>query len=294
MKFPLTNLVIIILLTATGYLVGENILVTDQITNQVVAVMKSSFPSLKLEASGEINLGARAFLSAYLAPDGSLEIIVEKNGHQPVPIASVTKLMTALIATNEFDPATATTIVETEAIKTFTVKTLLNSLLVESNNDSANALAKLGGNQEFINKMNGMAQSLGMKKTHYFNPSGLDAPGGLNFSSAYDLLILVKQILATRPEILALTRQVSVPIIETNGREDHLAQTTDQLLTNNSWPAEIVGGKTGKTDLAKTNLVLVLRDKATNGYLINVILGSDDHFSEMTKLIDWVYASYEF
>lgn len=295
MGHPLRNIIgIIFLVSAIFFISGatdqkEIITITDQ-----VAIVKAFSPSLKTGISSEINLGARAYLSAYLAPGGSLEVLVEKDGHKQVPIASITKLMTAFVATNEFGPGATAALSVEEGAPAFTVKALLDSLLMESSNESAAALARLGGGQEFIKQMNVTARDLGMSETYYLNSSGLDEASGSNFSSAYNLLTLTKKILTERPDILAITRQTTIPIIDTNGQEDHLAQTTNELLTANHWPAEIVGGKTGTTPMAKTNLVLVLRDQATGGYLINVVLGSDDHFGEMTKLIDWVYASYEF
>jgi D-alanyl-D-alanine carboxypeptidase len=310
MSHPFRNIIGIIVFVSGLYLAGQNLfgpaVAPSAIQASVARAVKCSFPSLKDESTREINLGARAFLSAYLAPDGSMEIMVEKDGHKQVPIASVTKLMTALVAMDILDQATVTTITSADLFRPaddpaqfeggeiFTVRTLLDSLLVESSNYSAHALARLGGGQGFIQKMNEVAQNLEMRETYYSNASGLDEDSGSNFSSAYDLLTLAKKILAEQPEILAITRQASLPIVETDGREDHVAQATNELLANNHWPAEIVGGKTGTTPLAKTNLVFVLKDKATGGYLINIVLGSDDHFGDMVKLTDWVYASYDF
>lgn len=294
MGHPFRNIVGIIILISGIYLAGQNFLEPIIASSALPAAVaaKPCGPVLQSGALAWPNLDARAFLSAYLAPNGAREILVERGGHKQVPIASVTKLMTALVAAGDLN-LNATTSLRTSG-KIFTVRTLLDSLLVESSNESAAALATLGGDDKFVEQMNQTAARLGMKETHYANASGLDEASGSNFSSAYDLLALTEQLLAQRPELLALTRQVTVPIVDSSGREDHIAQATDELLTANHWPAEIVGGKTGTTPLAKTNLVLVLRDRATGGYLINVLLGSEDHFGEMTKLIDWVYQSYKF
>jgi len=58
--------------------------------------------------------------------------------------------------------------------------------------------------------------------------------------------------------------------------------------------AEIVGGKTGQTDLAGKNLLLILRDEATGGHLVTVVLGTDDNFADTAALVDWVYQSFRF
>lgn len=253
-------------------------------------VAASPLPELKPGANQELVLAARAFLSAFVAEDGTTEILVEQNEHRQVPIASVSKLMTALVSENNFNREAVVKMGD----KNFTVDTALDALLVESNNGAAAALAKLGGESDFVRQMNESAQKLGMEDTYYSNPSGLDEPGGSNFSSPHDLLILAKEILFSHPKILEITRKISVPIFDTAGELDHVALSTDVLLTSNHWPAEIVGGKTGETLMAKKNLVLILKDKQSGGHLVNVILGTDDNFAEMTKLLDWIYATYRF
>ncbi len=257
-----------------------------------------------------LDLPARAFLSLYLSPTGEREILIERGSEQPLPIASLTKLMTALVVFENYNPATILTVAPADLQgptdpsglrvgDNLTVESLVRSLLVESSNWSAQTLANeyAGmGTPRFVEAMNSKATELGLTSTHYVNPSGLDSGGGLpvNYSSARDLAFLAQAILATQPEILAVTRTAAATINLAQGHFHHVALSTDKLLGTSFGGAEIVGGKTGTTDLAKRNLLLVLKDKKSGGYLITVVLGSDDSFAAMKSLIDWTYRNYEF
>jgi D-alanyl-D-alanine carboxypeptidase len=151
------------------------------------------------------------------------------------------------------------------------------------------------GGADFVSRMNLAAAVLGMGETKYLNPSGLDElDGRTNLSSASDLSVLLEDIIKHEPELLAVSQQIAVPIKRADGSFHHLATNTNELLPLARWPAEIVGGKTGQTDLARKNLALVLRDSASGGYVINIVLGSENHFSDMTRLTDWVYQNYQF
>lgn len=275
---------------------------------QLAAAASSARPRPPhLRASGStLDLAARAWLTAYLSPAGELEILAARDAERPVPMASITKLMTARLARQSLDLASTTAVMPSDLppekfdpslIKpgeSFAVRDLLASMLVESSNHSAGVLARLGG-ADFVPRMNQAAAALGMGETEYLNPSGLDEPDGhTNLSSASDLALLLEDIIEHEPELLAVSQQIAVPIRRADGSFHHVATNTNELLPLNRWPAAIVGGKTGQTDLARKNLVLVLRDSASGGYLINIVLGSENHFSDMTRLTDWVFQSYDF
>lgn len=297
---PLRHIFAFALLCTATYLLGWGIMTWSNGSAKPTLAKRSNLeqtdpgPVLKVNPVAHLDLPeTRAFLAVYLAPDGTTKILATKNASAPLPIASITKLMTALVALDNLDPLASTTLAH--ASSTFTRNTLLKAMLVESNNNSAEALAKLGGRDNFLTQMNALAKALGMAATVYANPSGLDDDGP-NLSSANDLLTLVKTILRLQPEIFKITREPSAAIVNTDGQTDHVAHTTNELLVKKpvAWPAEIVGGKTGTTNLAKTNLVLVLRDKQSGGKLINIVLGSEHNFDDMTKLVNWVYENYQF
>lgn len=261
---------------------------------------------LQLRVLRPLNLDARAFLVAYLPPTGEPEILVERNAREPLPLASLTKLMTALVVRENYDVAKLVTIAPADLVEpfdpsffrvgeTFTVASLLNSLLVESSNWSAAALARVMGRDNFILTMNETAARLDLETTTFFNPSGLDQmAGAVNHASAYDLLQLATAINETAPEILTATTQENVPLLTAQGQFHHRLIPTNKLLGQERWPVKIVGGKTGQTDLARKNLLLVLEDQASGGQLVTIVLGADDHFTTTATLLDWLYTSYDF
>jgi D-alanyl-D-alanine carboxypeptidase (penicillin-binding protein 5/6) len=247
---------------------------------------------------------AAALLSIYRNPAGESEVVLAKNADAALPIASITKLVTALVAREKY-PQDQPVVVKKENLlgfidpsvlkegDNFTVGSLMYPLLVESSNDTAAVLAAQTDPEKFVSDMNLLVEEIGMNRSHFYNPTGLDG-ANLNRSSAYDLARLAAYLVDNHPEILNITTLQGYDLFTTDGRLHHRLVNTDKLLSYQGWPAEIVGGKTGTTDQSKRCLLLILRDKKTGGYLINVVLGADDNFADMKMLIDWVYANYDF
>ena len=211
-------------------------------------------------------LDAKAAISVFIDHQGSEKTLFEKNADQPLPIASLTKLMTASIFLKHYD-------VEREE----TVKLLL-SLLIESDNEAANDLAVTIGEDSFLELMNSEAEELGMENTYFTNPNGLDPKEPdepLNYSTAKDLVRLSKYI--------ALEQSLLWDISSIQELED--MKNTNELL--GQLPG-IIGGKTGETPLAGKCLLLVVQAPQNNGFIVNIILNSENRFEEMKKLINWV------
>jgi len=137
-------------------------------------------------------------------------------------------------------------------------------------------------NQNFVRLMNEKARDIGMNGTAYTEPTGLSEK---NVSTADDLVKLAKYILANHPEIAQISR-----IKEYDLNNYGLLKNTDELLGE---VPGIVVSKTGFTLEAKGCLFLVINNYEENDYLISVILGADDKFSEMKKMIDWVNKAYK-
>lgn len=145
--------------------------------------------------------------AAILTDAESGHVLYEKNAHVRLPMASVTKMLTALVVRDKAkmeDPVTVTpeavAVGEMEmglvAGQSYPVESLLWSLLVASANDSANALAQhVGGSVAgFVDMMNQKAKSIGAVESHFTNPHGLDEPE--HYSTAYDLAVIGRQLLA--------------------------------------------------------------------------------------------------
>lgn len=261
-------------------------------------------PTLKPEVVFP-EIQAESAFSLFLDEDGNTKALFEKEGEQRLPIASLTKLMTALVAIKHYDPEQQITITNSaiaeeenfgqlRAGDVFAVQDLLYPLLVESSNDAAAALAQVVGKGVFVDLMNLEAKELGLSNTYFVNPTGLDPDdptGPVNYSTAQDLAQLASHIAKAYPrifDILAISQQDLI----LQGIFHHTMKNTNELLGFEGWPTPIVGGKTGWTPLAKGCLILVLKGPKDQGYLVNVVLGAEDRFSEMKTLASWVYDSF--
>lgn len=256
----------------------------------------------------DLKIEAKSAFSVLLNNQGEERILFEKEDNQKLPIASLTKLMTALVVLENYDLEKEIKISK-EAIaqeenfgklivgKIFPVKYLLYPLLMESSNDAAFALANNydGMNEEkFIELMNSKAQKLNLTNTYFINTTGLDPnipETKINYSTVTDLAKFTKELLK-EPLILEI---LATQKFDLYGPE--LINTNELLFDESaSWRTAIIGGKTGYTEKAGGCIILVLKAPKSSGYLINVILGAngtDDRFNEMRKLIDWLTSAYK-
>lgn len=270
--------------------------------------------------TADIDLTAKAILVIDIA---SGKIIYGKDADKKLPIASLTKLATALAILELSDKnmhndwisgermiynleksiiitksaieqeGDSGSLEEGEIIK---AKDLLSAMLIASSNDAAWALAEDAGREsreggtisDFVELMNRMAQSEKMEATHFSNPTGIDDKE--NYSSAGDVLRVTQKFMRYYPEIFALTKIKKLDIKSLDGTNLHHLENTNKLL--GKMPG-IIGGKTGFTDEAGESLVLVVKNPVNGAIISAAIIGSKDRFREMEKLVDWVWDSYE-
>jgi serine-type D-Ala-D-Ala carboxypeptidase (penicillin-binding protein 5/6) len=233
-------------------------------------------------------VAARAFVVANAATG---EILAERNAAARLPIASITKLMTVLVALEHLRPdevvgvgPAATGIggstIHLQAGERLTVRDLLKAALIQSANDAADALAAAaagGDTAKFVAWMNAKAQELDLDDTHFARPDGLDAPGHL--SSARDVLRLAR--IAMRVEAVRAIVRERTDTIE-GGRILH---SWNDLL--GSFPG-LIGVKTGHTQRAGWCEVAAAQ---RSGYTIyTVILGSPNRGArnaDLAALLHW-------
>jgi len=253
----------------------------------------------------DLEIRATSVISVFLDNKGKEKILFEKESGKILPIASLTKLMTALVVLENYDFSKEIKISEKAveqpedlgklvAERIFPVKYLLYPLLMESSNDAAFSLANdydgMTG-EKFVTLMNLTAQKLNLNDTFFVNPSGLDPETKtpktkINYSTASDLAKLTKELLK-KPLIWEI---LSTPRYNLYGPE---LLNTNELLGE---IPEIVGGKTGYTYTAGGCMVLVTIAPKDAGFLVNVILGTDGHngrFGEMKKLANWLNTAYK-
>ena len=228
------------------------------------------------------------------------EILFEKNSDKKLQIASITKLMTAVIALEEGN-LDETIIVSEKAALTegskvwllsgeeLTLKNLLFALLIHSGNDAAYAIAEHFGNGDvkiFVENMNQKALDLGLSSTHFENPIGFDAKE--NYSTAYDLSLLARYAYR-KPFIRDAAKIKSMTITSTNGNHSHELETTNELLGSF---LNVVGLKTGTTELAGQCLISIAQNDQGRK-IITVILNSPDRFSETKSLVSWSFNAFK-
>lgn len=233
-------------------------------------------------------------------------VIYKKNNTAQMPLASLTKLMTALTAM-ELLPKDSRITIRKEFLasegdsgllsgETWTMKNLLDFSLIVSSNDGARSVASVVGatllntpdftlgRADFIKQMNLEAQKLGLAQTYFVNESGLDETpsqsGG--YGSADDVTKLLQYILLNRPDILEPTKYASLQVSSLT--KMHTAVNTDTLADN---IPGLLASKTGYTDLAGGNLAVAF-DSSIGHLFIIVVLGStqDGRFTDMQQLVD--------
>ena len=225
-------------------------------------------------------------------------MLYEKDAHTPRPMASTTKLMTALLAMENAAPD-QNVVVTREAIlvegsalglregDNISMLDLVTGLLLESGNDAANtiALTVSGSLPAFAEKMNQKAKELGMKDSVFVTPSGLDQGG--HSSSAYDMALLGAAVMRN-PALAAICAKKSA-VIEL-GNPKHKATVVNHNKLLNLYPYA-VGMKTGFTK--KSGKCLVSSAKKDGVTLVAVTLNGGDYWNDHIKLFDYGFSQVE-
>ena len=227
-----------------------------------------------------------------------------KNADVVQPIASITKLMTALVFL-ENNPGwdktytiTKEDAVEGGRLNLFTgeelkIKDIFYTSLVASDNGATLALAHASGlsEAEFIRKMNEKAFALGLKKTSFVDTVGLSDN---NVSTAREVALMAKEALDQK-EIRKATESKEYNFSTLNGREKKIESTDYLLFDSEKNNFQVLGGKTGYTD--KAGYCFVGRFKDANGReIISVVLnsnGKNERFKESKSLVNWVFSNYD-
>ncbi|MCG0276662.1 MAG: D-alanyl-D-alanine carboxypeptidase [Thermosediminibacteraceae bacterium] len=267
------------------------------ITLLIVALSTLIFTSAFFISAGQakesdFSLDARAYV---LMDPVSGRILVEKNSQMRLPMASTTKIMTAILALEKGDLSSKVTVSRKAASvggssfhlvpgETMSLESMLYGLLLPSGNDAAIAVAEhIGGNVEtFVQMMNLKAREIGAKDTHFKNPHGLDEPG--HFTTARDLALITRYALNI-PKFREIVSTKDIVITE--GKYSRHIYNTNRLLRAFEG---VDGVKTGYTGKAGRCLVATAE---RNGFrLISVVLGARDHFSTSMKLLNYGFSNY--
>ena len=242
--------------------------------------------------------GRAEAVSAIVVEETTGRILYESNAHLPLPMASTTKIMTALIALencaldeivtaghNAFGvPGTSIYLEEGEQL---TMEQMLYGLMLSSGNDAAVAIAEhvAGGVDAFCSLMNNRALELGCEQTHFVTPHGL--PAADHYTTAYDLAMISRE--AMQNEVfrrIVSTQRATIPWLSRG--YDRILTNKNRLLGNYEGA---IGIKTGYTKAAGRCLSFAAERNGMT--LIGVVLNCPDWFDVSAQLLDKTYADYE-
>ena len=229
--------------------------------------------------------------------------LYRKEAYQEVPVASTTKMMTALVVLDRYRPDEEVTVSRqaTQQIgsttgllpgERITVDSLLRALLIQSGNDAAYALAEHGGSvEQFVSWMNDKAKEVGMHASSFKDPAGLDDGGR---STAFELAVL-GSLLMRQPKVREITATSEMTITSVDGKQTHLLKNSNRLVTPELYFPGATGIKTGFTPAAGHTLVAAAEREGR--LLIGVILFTyedtkDASARESARLLNWGFASY--
>ena len=255
---------------AAFFFYGENVYEVSR-TEESVRSYKKYFEGVELQAK-----------AAYVFDVVSDKPLFELNASDQLPLASVTKLMTAVVAEENLDK-NQIVVISGEAIsqsgdsgllegEEWMAKDLVGAMLVSSSNDAAFALASGGLSEKndkgFVYLMNKKANELGLSQTYFLNPTGLDFSNNIagSYGSAKDVASTMSYILKNYPDLLSPTQN---SMIDINYRQ---FTNTNKIVDELSC---LIGGKTGFTNLAGGNLAVMV-DAGFERPIVIVVLGSTE------------------
>lgn len=255
----------------------------------IMLVVSFSFPKI---GHAEPSVSAH---NAILMEQSTGRVLYEKNAYEEESIASITKIMTAIIAIesgkiHEKAKASRNAIytegssIYLEQGEKMTIEDLVYGLMLRSGNDAAVAIAEHIGESEegFVFLMNEKAKWLGMQQTHFDNPHGLDSDS--HYSSAYDMALLTRYAMANEQ-----FREIFGAKSYRSNNRSYSWQNKNKLLTQ--YYEHTTGGKTGFTK--KTGRTLVTTASKNGLDLIAVTLDAPNDWQDHIRMYEWAFENYE-
>lgn len=292
-----------------GALWGYDKLPQSELVSPVLGISKIAYSDniwTPQEATGSSYLDAPEITAeaAIFVEANTGQILYSKNSKLKKPIASLTKIMTAIIAL-EHKQYNDTFIVSKRAEETepdemmliagekMTLEELLSGIFLVSANDASEVLAEqtTGIRSEFIEEMNTKAKILGMHDTLFINPSGLEEDDPIDptklrdrYSTAYDVALMSRYLIARWPEIVRITSSPHIYLPRTENHQDYELYSGINLLT--TYPG-VLGLKTGFTPEA--GLTLVTLAKKGDSEVIGVLLNCTSRRDDAQKMLDYSF-----
>jgi len=284
--------------------------IATSLFNQGLAFSESNFdmrqkPYPRRDIKNGLVLSSDAVYSIFVDRNGVEHVLIEKNKETRLPIANITKLMVALVASDVFK-TTDKVVVSENALRvkgasgvyiagnTFYFNDAMNALLLGMHNEIAVAMAEHVGVDEFIRRMNEKAKSLGLHDTRYFNVIGFDHDTGseeINYSTAFDIYKLLRYIFENRADIFSVLQKNEHQLTDVSKVTKIAIENTNKLLANQNIALRVLGGKTDDTPYSKLHLAIVSA-VPSRGRIVSVVIGSDDNFQDMEELLKFIKNSF--
>jgi len=266
-------------------------LLVGSLSAALVMAASAAGPCAALEQDARAGLPERPAVHAsaiYLIELTSGRVLFEKDAARRLPPASLTKIMTALVALETASPDQVVEVDRRALVhrsslnlhpgERFLLRDLLTAMLVTSANDACEAVAwHVGGDAgRFVTMMNERARTLGLADTHFVNACGFDAPG--HFSTAADLAALTGKALQA-PEFSMMVRTVVREISSVDGKRQVSLHSTNELLLD----PDVNGVKTGYT--SKAGRCLIASMFKDGHRLLLVGMNVTDRWEQATRLL---------
>lgn len=284
-----------------------------RIINPDTTTIADSFASGLCVTDHDITEGTEVSLSessvAGLFALNSSEVLYARNVHEKLYPASLTKVMTALVALkygnlDDVLVASENVIIEEYGAQVFglepgdsmTLYQALHILLMYSANDVAIMIAEhIGGSVEgFADMMNAEANAIGATNTHFVNPHGLSDNN--HYTTAYDLYLMFQAAMQYEEfkQIIAMDTYTTVYTDHNGNQVESTVKTTNQYLVKNYTAPEnvtVIGGKTGTTNAAGNCLILLVKDTSGNQYIAIVMRAKERAllYEDMNDLLALIY-----
>lgn len=307
LKVYAVTITIIVLFGVNFFLVFKNNLNNPPLVQPLENYVSKNDPAYVLPISGpnyipildsSIPRPLVSAKSAIVYDTRSSRFLFDKDSKLKLPIASLTKVMSAVVVLENLNLDDIVSIADGSIRvdgekqdlylgEKISVRNLLKLALIESSNDAAYALAAYARSKgiDFVSAMNARATALGMSDSYFVDPAGLDDHA---HSTVQDLVKLVEYSL-NYPEIWDISAEKTAVIESSDEKIRHTARSTNLLI---GLIQDFIGGKTGYTEGAGQCMILVTNVPGYPSKIISIVLGSGDRFSDAQKLIGWTREAY--
>lgn len=268
----------------------------SQTAGYILPVSEPTYFPIRKSDVPEPLLEAKSFL---LYDVKNAKLLFSKNSRQQLPVASLTKLLTAIVSLEHLSPEAVVEIgqesmnIDKEGAdfylkERFYFKDMLAAMLVKSSNDAASAIARtieIKTGSSFPDLMNKKALQIGMTNSKFLDPAGLNDSA---YSTAEDLLKLTRYARRFKEISESLTKP-AIDLFSIDKKLPHHFVSTNKLF---GVLPNMVGAKTGYTDGALGCIILEEDLSSSDTSVIAIVLGSTERFEDVQKLVNWSKAAF--